>query len=205
MSRVGILGGTFDPVHNGHLRLAEEAEQRLSLDKIYFIPAAVPPHKQGHITTYQKRRHWLEQVIAGHDHWEISDLEQQRGGKSYTYDTLMELRRRASEDVFYFLTGADSLEALTTWHRWQDILELCYFVVTTRPGHPLMMAPEIAAENKKHQKGIIQLEIAALPISSTEIRQLVAEGGALEPLVPSEIIEEVREAWQERQKVLKRY
>ena len=84
--KIGILGGTFNPVHKGHLQMARESQEKLQLDKIIFIPAAIPPLKEGQITAYASRRKWLAKAIAGEASWEISDIEQQRQGKSYTYD-----------------------------------------------------------------------------------------------------------------------
>lgn len=194
--KIGILGGTFNPVHKGHLQMAKESQVKLGLDKVIFIPAAVPPLKPGEITAYAQRREWLAQAIAGQDTWEISDIEEQRQGKSYTYDTLLVLQEMYPQAELYFLTGADSLTTLVKWHKWQDILDLCYFVITTRPGYELVIQEEIRQVNAAAEKGILLLPIEALPISSTEIRAALQQGQNVEKYLPSEIIDEVKQAWQ---------
>ena len=196
LERIGILGGTFNPVHKGHLQMARESQEKLQLDKIIFIPASVPPLKEGQITAYASRRKWLAKAIAGEATWEISDIEQQRQGKSYTYDTLVVLQEMYPQAELYFLTGADSLTTLTDWYKWQEILDLCYFVITTRPGYELVMAEEIKQREAKAKKGILLLPIDALPISSTEIRTALQQGENIEHFIPSEIIDEVKQAWQ---------
>lgn len=196
MNKIGILGGTFDPVHFGHLRLAQESQRQLGLEKIIFIPSAHPPHKLGVITDYERRRHWLNKVIANNRDWEISDLEQQRPGKSYTYDTLLELRGLYPSAQLYFLTGADSLVALGGWYRWQDILDLCYFVVTNRPGHKQEIPVDVCQVNEQAKMGIVCLEIDALPISSTEVREQLRAHMPMEQFIPPEIIDEVKQKWQ---------
>ena len=110
MRKIGLLGGTFDPVHFGHLRLAEACREALQLEEIWFIPAALPPHKDWRVSPYAKRRRWLEQALAGKAWCRILDIEQQRKGKSYTYHTLKALHKQEPDCEFYFLTGADSLE-----------------------------------------------------------------------------------------------
>ena len=192
MRKIGLLGGTFHPVHMGHLRLAEACQKQLQLEEIWFIPAALPPHKDGQIASYEQRRKWLEQTLNGKTGYRILDIEQEREGKSYTYDTLRELCSREPDCEFYFLTGADSLEKLDTWHRWEDILDMCHFVATTRPGFAGVIPDIIAAEAKRRKGEILFLEIDALNISSTEIRERVVLGKNLESLIPSEIIDEVK-------------
>lgn len=194
--KIGILGGTFNPVHKGHLQMARECQAKLGLDKVIFIPASVPPLKSGNITDYNKRREWLSQVTAGEAAWEISDIEQERQGKSYTYDTLLVLQEMYPQAELYFLTGADSLTTLTAWFRWQDILDLCYFVITTRPGYEMIMSEEIRQVNAEARKGILLLPIEALPISSTEIREALQQRKDIEKYIPAEIIDEVKQAWQ---------
>ncbi|MBP3624473.1 MAG: nicotinate (nicotinamide) nucleotide adenylyltransferase, partial [Peptococcaceae bacterium] len=147
--KIGLLGGTFDPVHFGHIRMAEACKAQLALDEIWWIPASVPPHKTRQTTPYDKRRAWVEQAISGKTGHYILDIEKEREGKSYTYHTLLELHEREIDCQFYFLTGADSLEGLTTWYHWEDILDLCVFVVTTRPGYALEFSDDIRAVAEK--------------------------------------------------------
>ena len=124
----------------------------------------------------------------------ILDIEKEREGKSYTYHTLLELHEREPDCGFYFLTGADSLEGLTTWYHWEDILDLCVFVVTTRPGYALEFSDDIRAVAEKSKGGILCVEIDALDVSSTEVRERVARGRTIADLIPQAIIEEERES-----------
>lgn len=192
--RIGLLGGTFDPVHFGHLRLAEACREALQLEEVWFIPAALPPHKDWRISPYEKRRRWLEQALAGKTWCRILDIERQREGKSYTYHTLKALHRQEPRCEFYFLTGADSLEKLDTWYRWQDILDLCHFVATSRPGYGGRIPEKLQREAEKRKGGILCLEIDALDISSTAVREQIALRRDIARLVPAPIIDEVKDS-----------
>ena len=191
--KIGLLGGTFDPVHLGHMRVAEACKEKLQLEEVWWIPASVPPHKTRQTTPYEIRRAWIAKLLEGKRGHRILDIEKEREGKSYTYHTLLELEKREPDCQFYFLTGADSLEGLHTWHQWEAILDLCVFVVTTRPGYDLVLSDEIAAVAKKSKGGILPLEIDALPVSSTEVRERVARNQSLEAWIPVAIIDEVKE------------
>lgn len=191
VKKIGLLGGTFDPVHLGHVRMAEACKAQLGLDEIWWIPASVPPHKTRQTTPYDIRRAWLSKVIDGKDGYRILDIEREREGKSYTYHTLLELHKRETNCQFYFLTGADSLEQLHTWYHWEEILELCTFVATTRPGYDLKIAEDVLAVAEKSKGGILCVEIDALDVSSTEVRERVARCQSIEAMIPAEIIKEV--------------
>ena len=138
--KIGILGGTFDPVHDGHLAIADRAEQALSLDRVIFIPAADPPHKKRTDASYAHRVAMLEAALAGTGElkkkhkFEISLLEAERSAPSYTVDTLLELRQRLGEQQFYFIIGADSLVELHLWYHYRKLPELTHFIVVARPG-----------------------------------------------------------------------
>ena len=194
MRKIGLLGGTFDPVHYGHLRLAEQCREKLGLEEVWFIPAWKPPHKDWAISPYEKRRHWLEQVLADTAWCRILDIEKELEGKSYTYHTLKALHKREPDCEFYFLTGADSLEKLDTWYRWQDILDLCYFVATSRPGYTGKLTETLEKQSKKSAYGIICLSIDALDISSTAVREQIALKKEVRHLIPAELINEVNDS-----------
>lgn len=194
MKKIGLLGGTFDPVHYGHLRMAAECKEKLGLEEIWFIPAAKPPHKDWEISPYEKRRHWLEVALKGKDWCRISDIEQHREGKSYTFHTLKTLHKQEPDCEFYFLTGADSLEMLDTWHHWEELLDLCHFVATSRPGYGVGVPERIEKEANNRKGGIICLEIDALNISSTEIREQIVLQHDITQFVPAEIIDEVKDS-----------
>ncbi len=192
--KIGLFGGTFDPVHFGHLRMAEECRRKLELDEIWFIPAAVPPHKDWQPSPLEKRCDWLRKVLGDTPGCRILDIEKERDGKSYTYHTLKELHKREPDCEFYFMTGADSLEKLDTWYRWEDILDLCYFVATSRPGYEGILPEKLAQESEKRKYGIICLKIDALDISSTGVREQIALRRDVRHLIPAEIIDEVSDS-----------
>jgi nicotinate-nucleotide adenylyltransferase len=136
VERIGLFGGTFDPVHRGHLAIAAQAAEELRLDRVLFIPAADPPHKRKTWADYGQRVAMLEAALTDDDRFSISLIEAELPAPSYTVDTLLELRRRLAGQ-FYFLIGADSLLELHLWHRFQDLLKLTKFIVISRPGIPL--------------------------------------------------------------------
>lgn len=177
--KIGILGGTFDPPHIGHLRLAEEAHKRLGLDKVIFVPAFIPPHKgKRKITPPSIRLKMAAALIEGEEDFELSDIEIRRREVSYTVDTLREFRSKYPEGTeFYFITGADSLEILTGWKDWKTLLELCHFVVANRPGFSRQALPAKATA----------LEIEPLDVSSTLVRGCVRKGLAIDTFVPARV------------------
>ncbi len=208
MSRkLGILGGTFNPVHFGHLAAAEEVRTRLKLDLILFIPSAMPPHK--HDENVPPAVHRMEMVrlaVAENPAFEPSDIEIMRGGRSYTIDTIDELRRIHPADELFFITGLDSFQEIKTWHRWQDLLARCRFVVLSRPGYRFSDLAKIdflkaaAADLEGLDRGsrtrsivyagafAIFLETIPLyDISSTDIRKRVREGRSIKYLLPEPV------------------
>jgi nicotinate-nucleotide adenylyltransferase len=144
MERIGLFGGTFDPVHCGHVAIAEQAAEELRLDQMLFIPAPDPPHKRKTVATYGQRVAMLELALAGHSHFSVSLLEAELPKPSYTVDTLLELRKRLAGQ-FYFLLGADSLLELHLWHRLAELLQLTNFAVISRPGIALTAMQEAIA------------------------------------------------------------
>ncbi len=134
--RLGILGGTFNPIHSGHLAAAEEVRARLQLERILFIPSAIPPHKQDEeVPSALHRMEMVRIATAGNPVFELSDIEIRRGGKSYTVDTIELLRQIHGGADLYFITGLDSFLEIRTWSRWEKLLSQCRFVVLSRPGY----------------------------------------------------------------------
>jgi nicotinate-nucleotide adenylyltransferase len=132
---VGILGGTFDPIHFGHLRMAQELREELRLTEVRFIPTAIPPHRPHPRTDTRHRVAMVRLAIAGNDAFRLDDRELQRGGASYTYDTLTELRTELGKDTpLCLLIGGDAFLGLPTWHRWTELSDLAHIVVAHRPG-----------------------------------------------------------------------
>lgn len=179
--RIGILGGSFDPVHEGHLTLARESERQFKLDKIVFIPALVPPHKrkEADLTPAPFRARMIELAIQDHPHWEVSDLELRRSGVSYTVDTLRELRQLyPSPDELFFIAGADSFLELETWKNPQEILRLCKWIVAPRPPFSLP---------KSLPPRFHRLEIPPIDISASGLREQIERGEDVSRWVPKKV------------------
>ena len=166
--RLCVFGGTFDPVHTAHLKMAQHALEEFQLDRVIFVPAGNPPHKTA-ISSYEDRLRMLQLACAGKPRFEVSEIE--RGNKrSFTVDTLEKLRRQISpEDKLFFLIGADAFSDLETWHRWQDVVQLTEFIVVSRPGATYRVPPGA----KVHR-----LEDIRMPTASSAIRAKLAAGKA---------------------------
>ncbi len=201
--RIGILGGTFNPIHLAHLRIAEEVRDACALDQVLFIPAAQPPHKSvAEEVSFAHRLAMVELAVADNRHFRVSDLENRRPGKSYSVHTLEILHRESPGDEFFFIVGMDSFRDITSWKEYRRLFELTHIVVAARPGSPggdpLALLPvairadfcyDVAAKTLRHRSGtsVIFLEETRLDISSTTIRRLVAEGRSVRYLVPAAV------------------
>ena len=182
---LGILGGTFDPIHIGHLRMAEHVFQRMELDKILFIPAYVPPHKLGQdFAPAQDRYAMTELAIADNPHFVVSDMELQRTGVSYTIDTIRALSKLYEGRELHFIIGADSVAQLHTWHNIEEMLELTRFVAVWRPGYEGAMEELEHHLGKQARERVLLLDTPVYDISSTEIRTRIRAGQSLAGLVP---------------------
>lgn len=182
--RLGIMGGTFDPVHIGHLVTAEEARQQFSLDEIVFMPTGEPPHKSGRRITSAEDRFSMT-VIATNSHprfW-VSRLEIDAPGPDYTVDTLRALRERFSEDTsLFFITGADAVLDILTWKEPERVLELCEVIAATRPGYDLERLAGLL-ESLPRRECVHVMEIPALAVSSSMIRARLGAGRGARYLV----------------------
>lgn len=190
--RIGLLGGTFDPVHYAHLAIAEEVYVALKLTRVLFVLAGQPPHKQGEtITPVQQRLAMLEMAIAGNAHFALSLVDVQRDGPSYTVDTLRLLRQEwGARAEFFFIIGGDSLEDLPDWYKPAEILAQTRLVALMRPGYT-----EISDERRARlearlpalKQRLIVLEGPRMDISSTELRRRVASGRPIRYQVPEAV------------------
>ncbi|HYZ93879.1 MAG TPA: nicotinate-nucleotide adenylyltransferase [Actinomycetota bacterium] len=177
------MGGTFDPIHHGHLLAAEEARHAFSLDKVLFVPAGNPWQKDDKdVTPGEQRLEMTKLATDGNPSFEVSRLELDREGPTYTIDTLRAVREQQPDDELFFITGADAISQILTWKDPSDVLDLATFVAVTRPGHRLDDAGSQGAGER-----IVVLEIPALAISSTDIRRRVAEGRPIRYLVPDAV------------------
>jgi len=172
--KIGILGGTFNPIHIGHLILAEEAREKLELDKIIFVPTYLPPHKDNcDIIAAADRLAMVKAAISGNHFFSVSDLEIRRDGRSYTIDTIKEFRIEHPRDDLYFIIGSDLLKYLEEWKDLDEIIKMVKFIVATRPGYALDQIPT----------HISTLPIRAVDISGFEIRDAIREGKSFRYLV----------------------
>ena len=131
----GLFGGTFDPVHFGHLRAAQELAGMLGLDRVIFIPAARPPHKtEQAVTAFAHRAQMVSLAIAGNGSFSFSDVENKRPGKSYSIDTVRFFSESQADTELYFITGQDAFDGIASWYQWEKLLSMCHFVVMARPG-----------------------------------------------------------------------
>lgn len=188
-----IFGGTFDPIHNGHLYIAEEALKTLSLSKIIFIPSGNPPHKVNkNVTEAGIRYELIKLAISDNPKFEVSDYEIKETGYSYTYKTLSYFHNLEKDTEWYFITGADCLMDLYLWKNVDKILDLCKFVVLHRPGFD----EKALMEQKKNveetfKKKILVLKSELRDISSTHIKSMIGEGKDVRGLVPDKVYEEI--------------
>ena len=184
--RIGILGGSFDPPHNGHHYMGLRFYEKLKLDKVLVIPAGQPPHKDKKIRIPDPARLKLCAMVFPEPFFVLSDMELRREGKSYTIDTLLQLRREYPNDDFFLLVGADMLLYFDRWYRWQEILENCTLCAMARDGeHDANELRRYADEVLKSDRVQI-FRVPPLPISSTLIRQKIAAGENIDGYLPPE-------------------
>ena len=177
--KLGIFGGTFDPVHHGHLIVAEAVRESVGLDRILFVPTLISPHKQeAGATPAAQRLAMLREAVKPNPFFEVLDIEIERGGVSYTVDTLRALVQSNPRDALYLLIGADNLREFGTWREPSEILNLGTLVVMDRPGFPA------GGEEPALPERTIRCRVPAIDISGTEIRRRVKQGLPISFLVP---------------------
>ena len=185
MERVGLMGGTFDPIHHGHLVAAEEVRYAFALDKVVFVPAGHPWQKSDtEVTPAELRYQMTRLATAGQPAFEVSRMEIERAGPTFTVDTLREFSECARECELFFITGSDAITQILTWKDADEALSLARFVAVSRPTHDLAALDRL---DPKLRERISILEIPALAFSSTDIRRRVAEGRPIRYLVPDAV------------------
>ncbi|MBP1620683.1 MAG: nicotinate (nicotinamide) nucleotide adenylyltransferase [Acidobacteria bacterium] len=199
-----MFGGSFDPVHLGHLVPAVRALETFRFDALYFVPAGRPPHRSRALAPFAHRFAMLVLATAPHDRLFVSDVELDGDGPTYTVETLQRFRRSTAADDLYFLLGSDSLAQIATWHRWQELVELAHLVVLHRDtvwSDELVAAVPAALRTRLRtvtpsasvpepppgQRGIYLLDHEPLPISATGLRERLRAGTAIDELVPPEV------------------
>lgn len=195
VARLGVLGGTFDPIHTGHLIAAETVRERCGLDRVLFVPAGRPPHKAAESVSPARHRYLLTCLgTLSNPAFEVDRVDLDRPGASYTLETLRALKRKHPEAELFFIMGADSLLDLPTWHEPAALLATCRFIVTTRPGWQLHEAAErLGSLFTENRERIEFVEIPQIEISSREIRRRLAEGRSVRYLVPDLVLRYIEE------------
>lgn len=190
---LGILGGTFDPPHNGHLQIASMAQRALRLSQIVFIPAKQPPHKLDEpVSPLKTRVALLKCALRGHPDFVISMAEAEREGPSYTVDTLRELRRESGARAnIYFIMGEDSLGTFPTWNEPEEIVQLCKLAVLQRPGYDVNL-DLLESRVRGIKANTILIPAPEIPVSATEIRQRVKRGESIRDMVPPAVADYIR-------------
>ncbi len=197
---VGIFGGTFDPVHIGHLRVALELKEHLGLSVMHMIPAARPPHREQPAVSAQQRFEMLQLALANAAGMVADDREIRREGPSYTIDTLAEFRREIGSEPLCLCIGMDALWGLSIWHRWRELLDFTHIVVAARPGWKLPHSGEVFELVDDHRAevdvmmqrphgNIAIVEMALLPVSATGIRQALQRNASIRYLVPEAVLD----------------
>lgn len=186
--RLGIMGGTFDPIHYGHLFVAEEARLRFRLNNVLFVPNGNPPHKKDYHITAAKHRYFMT-VIATHGNqaFGCSPLEMNRRGPSYAVETLMMLRLQHPESELYYITGIDAVAEILSWERHEQVIRMATFIAATRPGFDLIQLKDRLPHT--YLERILLLGSTALGISSSDIRHRLAQGMPVRYLMPDSVIE----------------
>lgn len=207
---IGLLGGTFNPIHYGHLRLAEEVREAMGLDKVLFVPAFIPPHKPDEkITPAGKRLEMVRLAIRDNPGFESSDIEIKRGDRSYTVVTLRELKERGPKELSVSLIiGTDSFNDITTWCEYEEIFELSGLVVVERPGYPVKKIAEVVPEGlarkfryerdndsyvSSYGTAVTYLKTTLMEISSSGIRERVRAGLSIRYLLPGAVADYIEE------------
>lgn len=196
---LGLLGGTFDPVHHGHLRIALEVLEQQRLAELRLLPCRQPPHRDVPVASPAQRLAMLEQAVAGQAGFRVDDRELHRAGPSYTVDTLLSLRTELPATPLCLLIGQDAFAELHRWDRWRQLFELAHLIVLARPGADLGLAAVLRAQLERRQLragsqlrqtlagGILFQDVTQLQISATHIRQLLASGRSPRYLLPEAV------------------
>lgn len=186
---IGIMGGTFDPVHVGHLVVAEEARAQFKLDEVVFIPSGTPPHKKDyHVTPAEVRYKMTLLATAGNPSFSVSRVEIDREGPSYAVDTLRELKKRYADSTqFYFITGLDAILEILTWKDPEHVFRLCHFIAATRPGFHAEDVKKKFHGRKEILRKVRLLSVPALAISSSDIRRRVSKRMTVKYLLPESV------------------
>lgn len=203
---IGILGGTFDPIHIGHLRSAVDIKQALGFDEIRLVPCHIPPHKDHSVTASADRLAMVSLSVSDESGLVVDDRELNRDGPSYTVDTLKQIRDEVGDaESICLIMGTDAFERLDSWHDWQQLTELAHIIVMERPDQGMILSPQLTAfyaqrktddpqSLKDRSAGTIYItKLIQLPVSATLIRQAVSAGESIRYLVPDSVSDYIDE------------
>nr|WP_094292509.1 nicotinate-nucleotide adenylyltransferase [Mycobacterium neumannii] len=189
--RLGVMGGTFDPIHNGHLVAASEVADRFGLDEVVFVPTGQPWQKDRDVTAAEDRYLMTVIATASNPRFSVSRVDIDRGGPTYTKDTLRDLHALNPDADLYFITGADALASILTWQNWEDMFAIANFVGVSRPGYELDGKHVAAAVKELPDDALRLVEVPALAISSTDCRNRAQENRPIWYLVPDGVVQYV--------------
>ncbi|MFV9635831.1 nicotinate-nucleotide adenylyltransferase [Mycobacterium neumannii] len=189
--RLGVMGGTFDPIHNGHLVAASEVAYRFGLDEVVFVPTGQPWQKDRDVTAAEDRYLMTVIATASNPRFSVSRVDIDRGGPTYTKDTLRDLHALNPDADLYFITGADALASILTWQNWEDMFAIANFVGVSRPGYELDGKHIAAAVKELPDDALRLVEVPALAISSTDCRKRAQENRPIWYLVPDGVVQYV--------------
>lgn len=191
--RVGLMGGTFDPIHFGHLFIAEEARVRCDLEEVVFFPNGTPAHAQGKQAQLsgETRLELTRLAIADNPHFRASRIEIERPGKSFAFDTIAQFQRELGQVELFFIVGADSMEDILTWHRGAELFDWCRFVAASRPGYDLNRARERLTEAQIAR--VVWMDVPGLHIASRQLRARARGGQPIRYLLPDAVAQRIEE------------
>jgi len=190
MKKIGLMGGTFDPIHYGHLVLAEQIRTQFDLDMVYFIPVGIPPHKQDKNISSSKHRYFMTLLATiTNPNFEVSKIEIEDSNISYTVNTIKKFKEVVNKEAeLYFITGADAIYELETWKNVEELLQLCKFIAASRPGiDKKKLKNKIMELNEKYNASITITSVPALAISSTDIRSRIRTGKSIKYILPESV------------------
>lgn len=207
--RIGLLGGTFNPIHNGHLQIAQEVHQKLDLDSVLFIPSGSPPHKPDQkIPSAADRLEMIRLALLDYPDFKLSDIEARRPGKSYSIQTVSELKSLHPSDSFFFIIGMDAFSEIPTWKEAEHLLTLTHFAIVSRPGHPFSRTPDFGplrtidrtqlaaldrGEKERYtfpisaETALHFMRTAPIPISASAIRKEIAANNKAKNFLPASV------------------
>ena len=191
LRRLGVMGGTFDPIHYGHLVAASEVAHKFSLDEVVFVPSGQPWQKDRQVSAAEDRYLMTVIATASNPRFSVSRVDIDRGGPTYTKDTLRDLHTLNADAELYFITGADALASILTWHGWEEMFELARFIGVSRPGYELRHDHITEVLGELPQEALTLVEIPALAISSTDCRRRALERRPLWYLMPDGVVQSV--------------